>query len=422
MVNNLVQMRSLWQQFPTAELPERLAMWERFSRNEPLNKTAPLKPLPPSPEAPPAPVEETVKKESENVGALENGPEQERPKKKAGKKGDESAKKSEDAGGKTSAEKKGGKASAEKKGAKASPEKKGGKGKKVSDEAPAGGDGETSQEEKPVKKVKRKQPPKEEPAPAPKKAKLDLEKDPEAEPSSQNDAPNQVADESQSFQPLRVLAAVRGALLDSESPALSTSEVEEAVRENPGDPSVLSAPAPGFTEIVRAALRALSTKPVDLGTKKALAKFDRESKTWAWTGPRPLADEDLGAAETGAGAWRIEPEFQKQVVDNFLTRLKQPKKEPVSEAPANADPGEAPGPSESEKVEPAGGSGRGEEEEGGKKQVKRRVKKEEGQEKEKGGAAKGAVVPPPLKSTPEQLERFQKEEWMRYMAPEKTFR
>jgi hypothetical protein len=409
MVNSLVQMRSLWQQYPTAELPERLAMWEHYTRNEPLNKSAPLKPLPATPE--PASVEPEVAQtggtelnESGSApGSAElkaNGAVEEGQKKKKAKKVAEEAPSS-----------------------KGSPEKKGPKSRKGG-EAAAKGEGES------VKKVKRKQAPKEETPPAPKKAKLDLEKDPEAEPASQNPAPLLNAASgalSPPFQPLKVLAAVRGALLgysrDAAPPSLSTSDVESAVRQTPGDPAVLAADPPGLTEIVRAALRALSTKPVDLGTKKALAKFERETKEWAWTGPRPLADEDLTGAGTSAAAWRIDPEFQKQVLENFLTRLKQPKKEPVSQPEPSGE--KAPGGSaadrnESGPAEVKGEPGGGGEDEGAKKQVKRRVKKEEGQEK--GGQGKAVGMAPGLKSTPEQVERFQKEEWTRYAAPEKAFR
>ncbi|KAK8959409.1 hypothetical protein KSP40_PGU018280 [Platanthera guangdongensis] len=107
-------------------------------------------------------------------------------------------------------------------------------------------------------------------------------------------------------------------------PFATTQEIINHVRSNPGDPCILETQEP-LQDLVRGALRIFSSRTAPLGAKgwKALASYERSSKSWSWIGPFSVSSSDNDSVEeTSAETWCIPHKMLVKLVDAFANWLK----------------------------------------------------------------------------------------------------
>lgn len=108
-------------------------------------------------------------------------------------------------------------------------------------------------------------------------------------------------------------------------PSLTVQEIVNRVRSNPGDPCILETQEP-LQDLVRGVLKIFSSKTAPLGAKgwKALATYEKSTKTWSWIGPVSHSSLDHETIEevTSSEAWGLPHKMLVKLVDSFANWLK----------------------------------------------------------------------------------------------------
>lgn len=108
-------------------------------------------------------------------------------------------------------------------------------------------------------------------------------------------------------------------------PSLTVLEIVNRVRSNPGDPCILETQEP-LQDLVRGVLKIFSSKTAPLGAKgwKALAVYEKSTKSWSWIGPVSQSSSDHETIEevTSPEAWGLPHKMLVKLVDSFANWLK----------------------------------------------------------------------------------------------------
>lgn len=108
-------------------------------------------------------------------------------------------------------------------------------------------------------------------------------------------------------------------------PSLTVQEIVNRVRSNPGDPCILETQEP-LQDLVRGVLKIFSSKTAPLGAKgwKALATYEKATKSWSWIGPvsHSLSDHETIEEVTSSEAWGLPHKMLVKLVDSFANWLK----------------------------------------------------------------------------------------------------
>jgi|UniRef100_A0A2N9H0B1 nuclear factor related to kappa-B-binding protein len=108
-------------------------------------------------------------------------------------------------------------------------------------------------------------------------------------------------------------------------PSLTIQEIVNRVRSNPGDPCILETQEP-LQDLVRGVLKIFSSKTAPLGAKgwKALAIYEKSTKSWSWIGPVSHGSSDQETIEevTSPEAWSLPHRMLVKLVDSFANWLK----------------------------------------------------------------------------------------------------
>ncbi|KAG6631610.1 uncharacterized protein LOC122291298 [Carya illinoinensis] len=108
-------------------------------------------------------------------------------------------------------------------------------------------------------------------------------------------------------------------------PSLTVQEIVNRVRSNPGDPCILETQEP-LQDLVRGVLKIFSSKTAPLGAKgwKALASYEKSTKSWSWIGPvsHSSSDHDTIEEVTSPEAWSLPHKMLVKLVDSFANWLK----------------------------------------------------------------------------------------------------
>ncbi|KAB1226157.1 Nuclear factor related to kappa-B-binding protein [Morella rubra] len=108
-------------------------------------------------------------------------------------------------------------------------------------------------------------------------------------------------------------------------PSLTVQEIVNRVTSNPGDPCILETQEP-LQDLVRGVLKIFSSKTAPLGAKgwKALATYEKPTKSWSWIGPvsHSSSDHDTIEEVTSPEAWVLPHKMLVKLVDCFANWLK----------------------------------------------------------------------------------------------------
>ena len=108
-------------------------------------------------------------------------------------------------------------------------------------------------------------------------------------------------------------------------PSLTVQEIVDRIRSNPGDPCILETQEP-LQDLVRGILKIFSSKTAPLGAKgwKALAIYEKSTKSWSWIGPISHGSSDNETVEevTSPEAWGLPHRMLVKLVDSFANWLK----------------------------------------------------------------------------------------------------
>ncbi|CAN0874905.1 Nuclear factor related to kappa-B-binding protein [Linum grandiflorum] len=112
----------------------------------------------------------------------------------------------------------------------------------------------------------------------------------------------------------------------SNVPSLTSMEIVDRVKSNPGDPNILETQEP-LQALVRGVLRIFSSKTAPLGAKgwKALVVYERSTKRWSWIGPLSqtlTTDTDAVEQVTSPEYWGVPHKMLVKLVDSFANWLK----------------------------------------------------------------------------------------------------
>ncbi|XP_050371349.1 uncharacterized protein LOC126789269 [Argentina anserina] len=135
---------------------------------------------------------------------------------------------------------------------------------------------------------------------------------------SQEDGANGVTDK-------KVDANVSEHAAEGPTSFVTVQEIVNRVRSNPGDPCILETQEP-LQDLVRGVLKIFSSKTAPLGVKgwKPLAAYERDTKSWSWTGPvsHNTSDNDTIEEVTSPEAWSLPHKMLVKLVDSFANWLK----------------------------------------------------------------------------------------------------
>ncbi|KAI3939265.1 hypothetical protein MKX01_002133 [Papaver californicum] len=106
-------------------------------------------------------------------------------------------------------------------------------------------------------------------------------------------------------------------------PFLTSQEIINRVRFNPGDPCILETQEP-LQDLVRGVLKMFSSRTAPLGAAawKALVSFENSRKVWLWIGPI-RSDPNTVIEETSSMAWGLPHQMLVKLVDFFADWLKK---------------------------------------------------------------------------------------------------
>ncbi|XP_051113256.1 uncharacterized protein LOC127239235 [Andrographis paniculata] len=108
-------------------------------------------------------------------------------------------------------------------------------------------------------------------------------------------------------------------------PSLSILEIVNRVRSNPGDPCILETQEP-LQDLVRGVLKIFSSRTAPLGAKgwKPLVLYEKSSKSWSWVGPvsHNLSDSEVVEEVTSPDVWGLPHKMLVKLVDSFANWLK----------------------------------------------------------------------------------------------------
>ncbi|KAL8525560.1 hypothetical protein ACS0TY_014975 [Phlomoides rotata] len=104
-------------------------------------------------------------------------------------------------------------------------------------------------------------------------------------------------------------------------PSLTVQEIVNRVRSNPGDPSILKTQEP-LQDLIRSVLKMFSSRFAPLGAKgwKPLVVYERSSKCWSWVGP--VSDFEAVEEVTSPESWGIPHNMLGKLVDSYANWLK----------------------------------------------------------------------------------------------------
>ncbi|CAN1145682.1 Nuclear factor related to kappa-B-binding protein [Linum perenne] len=108
-------------------------------------------------------------------------------------------------------------------------------------------------------------------------------------------------------------------------PSLTSMEIVNRVKSNPGDPCILETQEP-LQDLVRGVLKIFSSKSAPLGAKgwRALVVYEKSTKCWSWIGPvsQTSTDSETIVEVTSPEYWGLPHKMLVKLVDSFANWLK----------------------------------------------------------------------------------------------------
>lgn len=108
-------------------------------------------------------------------------------------------------------------------------------------------------------------------------------------------------------------------------PFLTVQEIVNRVKSNPGDPCILETQEP-LQDLIRGVLKIFSSRTAPLGAKgwKPLVVYQKSTKSWSWIGPVSHNSSDSEAVEevTSPDSWGLPHKMLVKLVDSFANWLK----------------------------------------------------------------------------------------------------